>query len=158
MRRTTKTAAVGATLALVAGLGFGSASAQTAKELNVCWTPNPNVPNLELSVAADGPSYRERNFNKSTICHAWNVQGGQYKFVVKNFNEVRAAVLPLANTICPASNSEPFLTAKIKRFNKSYRTYTFPLHLGGDFNSFTTNVRENRRTSVAFTIVCKSIV
>lgn len=172
MRKTIRTAALIATsAALLTGVVDGTAQASTHRELNMCWSSRPALPNLGITVSADGPSFRQHHLD-SGECRAFHVAPGQYKFVVNNLADVQTALTQGDGTdVCGALPDgtnfwDRGVVAKVRRFNKTYRQvssqtqfifFFTPTGVQAAEPTLITNVKANRRTSVSYSIYCHAV-
>ena len=140
-------------LAIVAGLSVGipmPAQAMTQKELNICWVNDAPGGVQDLEVVADGPSFRTASLDNGD-CMAWDVRAGQYKLTVEDVAEFLDAI----RASCPKrKNLSPRVTITVKRQGDLYKAYGPAVLKNGEL---TTNVRENRRTTVTVILACRKI-
>lgn len=150
--RASSTAAVAASLTLVAGLAATSADAATTRELKSCWqAPTGNV--LPLTVTVRGPQFGQRTLANGT-CKAWDVPTRTYSLEAN-----ASAIRTLFNgspqgreKLCGKSSFKNFRVVAVVSRLGTTRTVT----LGESGGKFSVGVRKDRLTKVNFRIQCLS--
>lgn len=150
--RASSTAAVAASLTLLAGLTAASADAGTTRELKACWqAPTGNT--LPLTITVRGPQFGQRTLANGT-CKAWDVPAGTYTLTAN-----ATALRTLFNgspqgreALCGKSSFHNFrVYAVISRLGT---TRTVLLSESG--GSFTVGVKKDRLTRANFRVQCSS--
>jgi Flp pilus assembly protein TadG len=150
--RALSTAAVAASLTLVAGLTLTSAEASSFRELKACWkAPTGNT--LPLTVTVSGRQFGQRTLANGT-CKAWDVPTGNYTLTAN-----AAAIRTTFNaspqgraTVCGKSSFHHFRVYAVVTRLGTTRTVT----LGDSGGSVGVHVRKNHLTKVNFRLHCTS--
>lgn len=155
-----------AATALLAGVTAVPASANTVKEMKVCWTSPANT-NYGIHVALDGPTSRSAVLANGQ-CMAWDVKPGDYKVVwadldtafdrtTPNYSseETYQAYVNALSAYCgvPADTiNYGYLDPKasVKRFHNIYGTREL-----NNSGIVRTTVQKNRQTKVNFRMYCQ---
>jgi hypothetical protein len=150
--RALPTAAVAASLTLLAGLTATSADARTTRELKVCWqAPTGNT--LPLTIEVSGRQHGERALANGT-CKAWDVPSGSYTLTAK-----ASAIRTIFNaspqgrdTVCGKSSFHNFRVVAAVTQRGTTRT----VRLGESGGSFGVQVRAGHLTKANFRLECSS--
>jgi hypothetical protein len=152
MRRTAalSTAAVAASLTLVAGLVATSADAFSEKELKACWK-SPTAGSLPLTVRVSGPERGVRTLTSGN-CKEWDVVAGVYTFTA-DANAIKSlfASGPAGKTaVCGNAAATSFrVIANVIRFGQSSTVL-----LNDTGGSFHIQVLKNKLSKANFRLQC----
>jgi len=148
--RAMSTAAVAASLTLMAGVVATSSDAATTKELKACWAA-PTTNTLPLTVTVSGPQYGQRTLANRT-CKDWDVPSGTYRLTAN-----ASAIRTLFNA-SPQGRAELCGSSKYKNFrvyaNVSEFGNTRTVMLSESGGSFTVRVKKDRLTKANFRVQC----
>ena len=148
--RAISTAAVAASLTLVAGLTATAADAGTTRELKACWAA-PTGNTLPLTITVRGPQFGQRTLANGT-CKAWDVPSGTYSLDA-NATAIRTAfnASPQGRaTVCGKSSFKNFrVYAVVTQFGT---TRTVRLNESG--GRFSVRVKKGHLTKANFRLEC----